>query len=154
MKRIKLALKAALIPTIVGLVFFVVGAVLLIVWFSIDNGGLLISGIVGLVIGICGFIWAVANVKARLNAICPECQKFMGDSAEPINFEYVITDYKPNYNNSTGKIDSYTFNYNWTAVCPHCGNSVTHNNTTRAKSEAKANTQIHKYLQSILKLKK
>ena len=152
MYRFKMALKAALIPTIIGTVGVVAGIILIIVAAVTDGSGLLIAGIIVALLGIGCFVAAYFSGKQMLEAICPECQKFMGDSDKGVNYSYVCNQYKENYDN-TGKFRDYTFYYTCQIECPHCGNTATFEHKTNAKTEPKANVSVDNYLKNILKLK-
>lgn len=153
MNRFKMAIKAAVVPAIIGLVMTVVGVIIFIIGIAAYLTGLFLTGIFIAVIGIGVCAYAYGQGKQRLHAICPECQKFMGDTDKEVSFSYVINEYKPHYDKE-GKLIRNTYYYNCSVVCPHCGNSVMFNDTINAKSESEANTAIHKYLQNIFKLKK
>lgn len=153
MYRIKMALKAAIIPSICGLICLVVGIVLFIVGIVADIFALLIVGffVVGFAIGL--FAVAYGQGKQRLNAICPECQKFMGDSDKAVNYSYVCNQYKENHDKD-GKFRDYTFYYTCQIECPHCGNTATFEFKINSKTEPKANVSVDNYLKGILKLQK
>lgn len=154
MFRLKMALKAALAPAIIGLVALVAGIILIIVGAVIENGGwAIIAGIIVFVTGIGLFVVAYAQAKSRLHAICPECQKFMGDADATVNYSFVCNQYKQNYDKSTNQFRDFTFYYTCTIVCPHCGSSSMFDYKVNAKTEPKANTMVDKYLKDILKLK-
>lgn len=148
-----MALKAALVPAIIGIVVFIVGVVLLILGVTSGGTGLLIGGIIVLVVGIGFFVIAYFQAVKRLNAICPECQKFMGNSDKAVNYSYVCNQYKENYDNNN-KFRDYTFYYTCSVVCPHCGSTATFEYHINAKTEPKANCLVDKYIKDILKLNK
>lgn len=155
MFRLKMALKAALIPVIVGLVILITGIALILAGVFIDSsnsGALLITGIIVSVSSIGAFIFAYAQAKSRLHAICPECQKFMGDTNSTVNYSFVCNQYKENYDQNTNKFRDYTFYYTCTIVCPHCGSSSTFDYSLHAKNQSKANADVDKYIKGILKL--
>lgn len=157
MFRLKMALKAALIPVIVGLVILITGIALILAGVFVDSsnsGTLLITGIIVTVSSIGAFIFAYAQAKSRLHAICPECQKFMGDTNSTINYSFVCNQYKENYDQNTNKFRDFTFYYTCKIVCPHCGGSHMFDYKTNAKTEPKANEAVNNYLKGILKLKK
>ena len=152
-----MALKAALIPMIVGLVIFIVGIALILAGVFVDGGNsgtLLIAGIIVTVSSIGAFIFAYAQAKSRLHAICPECQKFMGATNTTINYSFVCNQYKENYDNNTNKFRDYTFYYTCTIVCPHCGSSSTFDYKLKAKNQSKPNVAVDNYIKGILKLNK
>ena len=152
MKRFKAALKAAKIPSIIGLVLFVVGIVFAVVALVAHVDALFWVGVVLFLWGICAFVIAVANYKQRLHAICPECEKFMGDTTQTVHYSYQCTDYKDNYG-SDGKYRNTSFHYTCTIDCPHCGSTHTFDYKVDAKSQAQANVQMSNYLKNTLKLK-
>lgn len=153
MFRIKMAIKAALIPTIVGLAGIIIGVALLVVGLVVSIVGLTITGIVIAVVGILSLFFAYLTGKQMLHAICPECQKFMGDSDTEVNYSFTCNQYKENYDN-TNKFRDYTFYYTCTIECPHCGSTSTFEYKTNAKTEPQANVAVDKYLKSTLKMKK
>ena len=153
MKRLKLAFKAALIPAIVGLIIFIVGVILLISGFATAVDGLIIAGIFVTVVGIFSMFMAFKEGQKTLRAICPECEKYMGNTGGVINYGYECTQYKENYDSSTHNLKDYTFYYTCTIECPHCGNTSTFEYKINAKSASKADIEVDKYLKNILKIK-
>ena len=154
MKRFKAAFKAALVPAIVGIVALGAALVLILIGLTADENltFLWIGLFVLIVAGVC-FMITRANYKERLHAICPECEKYMGDSGETIHYSYQITDYKEN-RKSDGSFSNYTFIYSCEICCPHCGYNSTFEYKVTAKTQAEANTNVSRYLQRILKLNK
>ena len=150
--RFKAAFKAALVPVIVGIIFLVVAIALIIIGGMTDASGLTIVGILLFIVGIAMFAVAVGEGKTRLHAICPECQKFMGNTNEGVNYSYVCTEYKENYDGNH-KFRDYTFYYTCMIECPHCGSTHTFDYKVTAKTESKANVQVTEYLKRVLKLK-
>ena len=148
-----MALKAALVPLIVGLVIMVVGVVLLVVGLLNENSTLLIAGII---VGIFGLAFGIIIVgyegKKVLRTICPECQKFMGDTDKGINYSFVCKEYKTNFD-SNNNLRDYTYFYTCSIECPHCGSTNTFDYKVTAKNESKADTQVDKYIKEILKIK-
>lgn len=153
-KRFKLALKAAMIPSIIGLIAVVVGVILLIIGGAVTNNDLAIAGGVVALIGLGCFYFAYLSGKQTLNAICPECEKFMGDSDKSVNYTYVCEQYKENYNSSTHEFKGYTFFYTCTITCPHCGNTSTFEHKVDAKTQPEANVKVDRYLKATLKITK
>ena len=153
MKRFKAALKVALVPGIIGLVAGIPGAILLLLGlFGAD--ALLWVGIPLFSIGAVAMVIAIANYKQRLHAICPECNKYMGDTGGVINYSYVCTEYKDNYDSSTHQYKNTTFYYTCSIECPHCGSTHTFDYSVNAKTESEANVKVNNYIKNTLKLKK
>lgn len=153
MFRLKMAFKAALIPAIVGIVAFIIGVVLLVVGVVTHIVGLLIAGILVSITGIFVCVMAFNQGKSTMRAICPECQKFMGNSDRTINYSFECNQYKENYDKQTNKFINITFYYTCTIVCPHCGSTSTFEYKVNAKSAPQADSAVDKYLKGILKIK-
>lgn len=154
MKRFKAALKAALKQAIIGLVAFLVGIILIIVGTCVENGLIpFIIAFFAIITGICFFVWAYTDAKQRLHAICPECQEFMGNTNEDVDYSFVCNQYKENYDKNY-KFLNFTFYYTCTIVCPHCGATSVFEYKIQAKTESKANELVNNYLKNTLKLKK
>lgn len=153
MKRLKIVFKAALIPALMAIVSIVAGIILFVVASNAEGDGLIIAAIVAFVIGIVCCMVTYWIVKEHLHAICPECQKFMGETSGEINYSFVCNQYKENYDSSTNKFRDFTFYYTITIVCPHCGNTSVFDYHTNAKTEAKADKDVNNYVKKILKLK-
>ena len=153
MFRLKMAFKAAIVPAIIGLVATVLGIVLFIIGFAVDVFALVVIGFIVLSVGLACAGIAYGKGKSRMRAICPECQKFMGDSKESVEYSFVCNQYKENYDKNTHQFKDYTFYYTCTVVCPHCGNTVMFEEKMTDKSEPKANARMNEYLKGILKIK-
>ena len=153
MFRLKMAMKAALVPSIIGLVGIVAGVIMLVVGFVASVSGLLWAGIAVAILGIFCFVIAFWEGKQRLQAICPECQKYMGDTTDGVDYSFVCNQYKENYNSSTHEFRDYTFYYTCSIVCPHCGNTAMFEHKVNAKTEPKANKSMNDYIKGLLKIK-
>lgn len=152
MKRFKMALKAAKVPGIIGLIILIAGIVLLVIDSFVD-ASLLVAGLLVTIAGILCLYFAYITGRQMMHAICPECQKFMGDSNKGVNYTYECNQYKENYDSSTHKFKNYTFYYTCTIECPHCGNTSTFEYKLNAKTQSEANVSVDKYLKATLKLK-
>lgn len=132
----------------------VVGLVLGIVLIAIGMTGvtwLTYIGFVFLFAGIVAAICVYAIAKDRLHAICPECQKYMGDTDERVEYSYVCHQKEDKYDNA-GKYTGTTFSFTCMITCPHCGNTVSFLQKMTSKDASKANVMMDKKLKSILKL--
>lgn len=153
MKRFKAAFKAGIKIAIIGLVLFVVGIIMLIVAPLVENSAILVIGFFIFGFSLCFFVLALTRAKQRLHAICPECEKYMGDTGEDVNYSFVCTQYKENYDRDN-KFINFTCYYTCTIVCPHCGASSVFEYNLRAKNISKADELVNNYLKATLKLKK
>ena len=155
MKRFKAAFKAAIVPAIIGIVALVVGVVLAFLGLTTteEDYTLLWIGVFVIFVAFICFMITRSNYKERMHVICPECEKFMGDTKEAIDYSYQLTDYKEN-RKSDGTFVNYTFIYTCEICCPHCGYNSTFEYKVAAKTQAEANSNVSKYLQRILKLNK
>ncbi|MCH5164270.1 MAG: hypothetical protein J1F36_04560 [Clostridiales bacterium] len=152
MNRIKMAIKTALKIILVALCFLGVGAILTIIGLAADVDALLWIGLLVLAIGLILIIGAFFAAKDMLNAICPQCQKFMGETNKMVNYSYQCDQYEEQYDGNH-HFKGYKYYYTCTIECPHCNSTHTFVFTTNAKNDAQANVNVDKYLTKILKLK-
>lgn len=147
-----MAFKAAKGYVIIGGVAVLIGGILLTVGLLTSIIGLTIAGAFGLLCAIVVFVLAFQEGQSMIRAICSECQKYMGNTGYPVKYSFVCKQYKENYDNNNKFVD-YTFFYECTIVCPHCGNSNIFEYKLRNKSTTKADIAMDRYIKSILKLK-
>ena len=110
-----------------------------------------IVGIITILIGaLTGIFVPIMMTKERLNAICPNCQKFYGniDNVQGIEYSYVCTSYRDNYDKQTGNYKDTTYYYSITIQCPHCGNTNVISKSTTQKNASKADQFINKHIQN------
>lgn len=151
MKRFKAALKGVLGWIIAGLVLLVVSGVTLSIALLSETSSEILFwiGLLSLMFGVICFVAAFAFGQRRLRAICPECQKFMGDSAKGTRYSYECLDYEDIYDN-TGKYKGTKFHYSCEIICPHCGNAVNFEYKVTAQSATKADIHVNQYLRALL----
>lgn len=151
--QLKQMVKAAKLPVIIGSGVFAVGLVLFIIGLAIPSNALLW---VGLIIAVAGGLCVAVGIgfaKDTMYAICPSCQKFMGETDEAVSYEISLAQADKKYD-SSGKYTGMIFSYDCEITCPHCGNTTMFVHKVRDKNEATANVTVDKYIKSILKLKK
>lgn len=149
-------LKTAKKPIIVGGILLAIGVLFIIIGMALKGAVgevLLWIGLIGAVGGILSIIIGVSLAKDTGRAICPNCQKYMGDTGETIDFEYTMVQTEDKYDNS-GKYTGTEFSYNCTIVCPHCGNTSMFTYKVKEKNAAEANARVDNYIRKILKLSK
>lgn len=149
--RLKQAIKAAKLPAIIGVVLFVVGVVLAIVGIFCSMV-LLFIGVIVFLGGLLSCVFAYANAKERMDAICPTCQKYMGDTDQDVEYGFTLVQSEDCFNKD-GKYTGTKFSYDCVISCPHCGNTTMFSHAVNDKDAANANVKIDKYLKNILNLK-
>lgn len=152
MKRLKMALKTVMVPFLIGVGIVVLGLILLIIGAAVDVVALIWVGIIVALIGAGTDLGACAIGRNRMRAICPECNRFMGDTHNNIPYSYQLKEYETRWDTSTNKVRDYKYYYLCTITCPHCGNETMFEQTVIEKTNAKADIAINKYLRGLLKI--
>lgn len=152
-KRTKIAIKSMLKFLIAAGVALVVGIIMFSVGAPKESFALEIVGIILLFLAAAFVFGGYMTTKENVNAICPECQEFMGKTDKEVEYSYTCDQYKENYDDRN-KFKDYTFYYTCTIVCPHCGSSSVFEYKTNAKNASQANVNVNNHIKSLLKLKK
>ena len=149
--RLKQAIKQAKIPVIIGAALFGVGAIILIIAFACQVDALMWIGFILVGGGILSIVIGVMLAKDTMIAICPECQKYMGDTNQPVKYEFTLAQTEKNFD-SMGKYANTTFSYDCSITCPHCGNTTMFVHKIRDEDASKAHVRMDKFLKSTLKM--
>ena len=146
-------LKAAKLPVIIGCILSVPGLVLAIIGGVVPISALLWIGIVILGGGILSIAVGISNAKDVVHAICPSCQKFMGETDQTVEYSISLAQTEKVFDSMGKDTGRVKFSYDYTITCPHCGNTAMQVFTVTERNAANAHTVADKYVKRILKVK-
>lgn len=146
-------LKAAKLPVIIGCALLVLSLPLMIIGAVVSVEALFWIGLVVLGGGILSIAIGISNAKDVVHAICPNCQKFMGETDETVHYTIELAQWENEYDRTGKATGRIKFSYNYTILCPHCGNTTMQIYHIKDSNQAKANTLADKYVKRILQVK-